>query len=99
MAIPCHRDIEEHEAPAPIPIAGPTSLRVTPAQRLETTLPGQTVDAVFRSSGVAFEQALLLQHCELAHKTLAVRPAFEGLGQVPKRRPRQALGGPKEEVE
>src|SRR2546425_5450635 len=74
--------VEQDQAPAPVPAAPPTRLRVASTKRFETACLGQAVQAVARRLGSAFKPLLVFQSLELAEESLSVSPAFEGLGHV-----------------
>jgi len=74
-------------------------LGIAPAEDVQSPLHREPIEPIIRGGGVAFQELLPLQGGDLAHESVAIRPAFVGVGQVAKGRAREQVGGPEQEVQ
>jgi hypothetical protein len=68
----------------PIPRSRPLRLRIAPAEDVQSPLRREPIEPILRGSGVALQELLPLQRGDLAHESVAIGPAFVGVGQVAK---------------
>src|SRR5262245_8542022 len=89
---------EQNQSPPPVPGPPPARLWVASAECLETTGAAQPMQAIASRTVLGFKQLSLFETSQLAKQSISVGPTFKGFSQIPKSRPGDHSGRPKQDV-
>ena len=98
-AVAVGSDIEDDEAPAPVPWPRPTSFRVASSEGMQAAQFGELQDAFERRGWRAFEEPAAFEFMQTAQQSLASGPGFEVVEQVVPGGIQDGVGHPEHFVE